>query len=52
MLRQEKKHFQSLLQVFEADVEDLEEGKVNAETKNLLGDDVVIYPYNQFNIHR
>ena len=38
VLRQEKKHLQSVLSTMEADVEDLEEGKVRAETKNLLMD--------------
>jgi hypothetical protein len=42
VLRQEKKHLQSLLQAYEADVETLEEGKVNAETKNLLGDEMMV----------
>jgi hypothetical protein len=38
VLRQEKKHLQNVLSTMEADVEDLEEGKVRAETKNLLMD--------------
>jgi hypothetical protein len=38
VLRQEKKHLQNVLATMEADVEDLEEGKVRAETKNLLMD--------------
>jgi hypothetical protein len=38
ILRQEKKHLQNVLATMEADVEDLEEGKVRAETKNLLMD--------------
>lgn len=38
VLRQEKKHLQSLLQQTEMDVEDLEVGKVISDTKDLLGD--------------
>lgn len=38
VLKEEKRHLQSLISTMEADVEDLEEGKVLAETKNLLGD--------------
>ena len=38
VLRQEKKHLQGVLAKMEADVEDLEEGKVLAETKHLLAD--------------
>ena len=38
VLRQEKKHLQNVLATMEADVEDLEEGQVRAETKNLLLD--------------
>jgi len=36
VLRAEKKHLQQVLSNFEADMETLEEGKVLAETKNLL----------------
>lgn len=38
ILRQEKRHLQNIISSIEADVEGLEEGKVLAETKNLLGD--------------
>jgi hypothetical protein len=38
ILRQEKKHLQNVIASMETDVEGLEEGKVLAETKNLLGD--------------
>jgi len=38
VLKEEKRHLQSLISTIEADVEDLEEGKILAETKNLLGD--------------
>eukprot|EP01042_Synura_sphagnicola_P002158 gene2158-2578_t len=38
VLRQEKKHLKSLLAAVEADVEGLEESKVQAETKRLLQD--------------
>jgi chromosome segregation ATPase len=38
LLRQEKRHLQTLLQQTEMNVEDLEVGKVIADTKDLLGD--------------
>lgn len=38
VLVQEKRHLQNIIVGMEVDVEDLEQGKVLAETKNLLGD--------------
>lgn len=38
VLRQEKRHLQSIISNIEADVMELEEGKVNAETKHILFD--------------
>jgi hypothetical protein len=38
VLRQEKIHLKNIISKIEIDVEDLEEGRVEAETKNLLKD--------------